>query len=178
MENTEKKNVLNPKLAALPIFDFKFKKVDWELNEENIEEHRDDIDRYGVIYVRAFTEDGDFDTTVIADCDIADGLYNAIDIVKEYVNDEWCEWKTVDVYYTTLCEVYGAGENYEHGNDFGYVLSSMLGCPFSDYGYEHETSVVCRASWDDFVQVWKTNEYGVYEEEIDEDVDALIENKK
>ncbi len=175
MENTEKKNVLDSELAALPIFDFKFKKVDWELNEENIEEHRDDIDRYGVIYVRAFTEDGDFATTVIADCDIADGLYDAIDIVEEYVNEDW---ETVEVYYTTLCEVYGAGENYEHGNDFGYVLSSMLGCEENDYGYELETPVVCRASWDDFVQVWITDDYGVYEEEIDEDVDALIENKK
>lgn len=175
MANTEKMNVLNPELVSLPIFDFKFKKVEWELNEENIEEHRCDIDCYGVIYVRAFTEDGDFETTVIADCDIADGLYDAMDVAEEYMSDDW---ETVEVYYTTLCEAYGVGENYEHGNDLGYVLSSMLGCNSNYFEYELETPVVCRASWDDFVQVWKTDDYGEYEEDIEEDVDALIENKK
>ena len=63
---------------SYPIFDFKFKKVDWELTEENIEEHREEIDVYGVIFVRAYTEDGDFEKRVISDCDIADGLYDAI----------------------------------------------------------------------------------------------------
>lgn len=175
MEEKKNKTVANEEYVGLPIFDFKFKKIDWELTEENIEEHREDIDNFGVIFVLALSEDGDFKTKVIADCDIADGLYGAMEIADEWMDDGWDE---VEVYYTTECEIYGGGKSYEHGQDFGYVLSSMMGCGWNCYVYGIEAPVICRATWGDEIRIWKTDEYGDLEDDIEVDVDMLIENIK
>ena len=51
-------------------FDFTLNEIEWELNEENIEEYSEEIGNYGVIVIRAFDEDGDFISRVIADFDI------------------------------------------------------------------------------------------------------------
>lgn len=158
---------------SYPIFDFKFKKVDWELTEENIEEHREEIDVYGVIFVRAYTEDGDFETRVISDCDIADGLYDAIDEANDFIDDGW---DAVEVCYSTICNSYGTGrKSYELGSEFGYVLSSMLGCDSNWFSYDIGKPVICRAIGDDWEQIWITDEWGNYCEDIDADIDALIE---
>ena len=55
-DGSEQKLELDYKYASLPVFDFKFKKVDWELNEENLEKHRDSdsgeyIDFFGAVMV-------------------------------------------------------------------------------------------------------------------------------
>ena len=104
-------------------FDFTLEEIEWELNEENIEEYSEDINDYGVIVIRAFDEDGDFVTRIIADVDIADGLYDAMSAVEDIID----EYPEVKVYYTTRCKVYGAGKTWEHGEDIGCVLSSFLG---------------------------------------------------
>ena len=81
-------------------FDFTLEEIEWELNEENIEEYSEDIDDYGVIVIRAFDEDGDFVTRIIADVDIADGLYDAMSEVEDIID----EYPEVKVYYTTRCK--------------------------------------------------------------------------
>lgn len=134
--------------GALAI-DVSFKKVDWELNEENIEKHRDDeeggeyIDFYGVVVVRAIDDEGEFDTKVIADVDICDGLYDALEEVESYFEDGW---SSVEVFYSTRCEVYGGGKSYEHGQDIGYILSEYLGAE-SYYDSEYEGGILCRTEW-------------------------------
>lgn len=157
-----------------PVFDFKFKKVDWELNEDNIEEHYDEIDFYGAIYIRALSENGDFETRVLSDCYIADSLYIAQEEVEDLENDDW---DTVEVFYTTKCECYDAGHSYERGQEFGYVLSSMLGVDCNQYDYNLNVPVICRAAGDDWEQIWITHSNGEYNEDIDIDIDALIEYK-
>ena len=168
---------MNKEFADYPFFDFQFKKVDWGLNEENIEAHREEIDRYGVIYVRAYTEDDDFATSVIADCDVADGLYDAMDIANEYIEEE-C-FSTIEVYYSIVCESYGIDrKSYELGSEFGYVFSSMLGCESNWFSYDIGKPVICRARGDDWEQIWITDEWGNYCEDVDVDIDALIECHK
>ena len=176
-DSSEDKVKIDYKFESLPVFDFKFKKIDWALNDENIEEYRDEIDQFGVVYVRALNEDGDFETKVIANCDIADGLYDAKEAVEDFTEDGW---ETIEVYYTTVCEVYGEGEFYEHGDDCGYVVSALLGVDScdNDYSYQFDTAAICRATWDNAVQVWQTNGWGDFEENIDLNIDILIEYKK
>ncbi len=131
------------------VLDISFKKVDWELNEENIEKHRDDeegseyIDFYGVVVVRAIDDEGEFDTKVIADVDICDGLYDALEEVERYLEDGWA---SVEVFYSTRCEVYGGGKSYKHGQDIGYILSEYMGAD-SCYFSEYEGGILCRAEW-------------------------------
>ena len=176
VEEKINKTVANEEYVGLPIFDFKFKKINWELNEENIEEHREEIDNFGVIFLQALSEDGDFKTKVIAGCDIADALYDAMEIADELKDDGWDE---VEVYYTTVCEIYGAGKSYEHGQDFGYVISSFLRCDKNWFIYGIEGPSICRAVvWNEEAQSWLTNDCGDCEREIYADVDMLIENIK
>ena len=170
----EEKICIDKKYADYPIFDFIFKEIDWELNKENIEARREEIDMYGVIFIRAYSEDGDFATKVISNCDIADGLYDAMDDVNDFDD----EWDTVKVYYTTVCESYGAGETYERGDEFGYVLSSMLGCEDNWFNYDIDKPVICRIEYDNCRQIWCTDDWGDYCEEIDVDIDLLIEFQK
>jgi hypothetical protein len=161
----------NSKYASYPIIDLTFKKIEWELNDLNIDEYGKDINNFGVVYVRAFDEFGDFDTEVFADGYIMDLLYDAENAVDDYKMDEW---ENIVVHYTTACDIYGVeGKLYEHGETIGHVVSSMLGC----YGYSYDLNVpaVCRAQWDDSEQVWVTDEAGDYEEDIEENIDALID---
>ena len=130
------------------VLDISFKKVDWELNEENIEKHRDDeggeyIDYLGAVVVRAVDEKGDFDTKIIANVDICDGLYDAIEEIEQYLNEGW---PSVEVFYTTQCEAYGDGPTYKHGNDIGYILSEYMGAD-SYYCREYEGGILCRSTW-------------------------------
>ena len=175
LRNKVQKAVLE--LAQYPIFDFKFKKVDWELNEENIEERREEIDFYGAIYVRGISENGDFDTRVLAGCDIADGLYDAMDVVEEFINDDWDE---VEVYYTTDCDMYGLDDydSEDQDNALGSVLSSYLGDYSDNYSYDINIPAICRFVCEDFSIVWITSDCGYYDYDFDYDVDALIAYKK
>lgn len=144
-------------------FDFTLNEIEWELNEENIEEYSYEIDDYGVIVIRAFDEDGDFITRVIADVDICDGLYDAMSEVED-MTDEYPE---VKVYYTSKCKVYGAGKTWEHGEDIGCVLASFLGADDS-FDYSCELPAICRITWPNDVNVWTTDESGYYESDSDE----------
>lgn len=167
---------IDKKFAAYPIFDFKFKKVDWQLNERNIEKRRDDIDIDGVIFVRAYDEAGDFKTRVITECDIADGLYVAMEEVEEFLEDGW---PAVEVHYTTLCQCYGAGKSYEYGQEFGYVLSSFLGCDSNWFSYDIGTPVICRTVGDDWEDIWIADDLGDFSlENVDVDIDTLIAYQK
>ena len=176
VDNSEEKIQINYEFEPLPVFDFKFKKIDWELNEENIETHRETIDSFGVIYVRAQTEDGDFKTKVISNCDIADGLYDAIDKIENLKNEE--DWDEIDIYYTTVCEAYGSDKTYNHGDDFGYVLASFLGDDDSYYDYSIDGPVICRAIMDNAPEIWLTNDWGDHDTPIEINVDTLIEYKE
>ncbi len=153
-------------------FDFTLEEIEWELNEENIEEYSEDIDDYGVIVIRAFDEDGDFVTRIIADVDIADGLYDAMSEVEDIID----EYPEVKVYYTTRCKVYGVGKTWEHGEDIGCVLSSFLGA--DDYSdYDCELPAICRITWKNTVDVWTTDDCGCYEGDSDESVFASYDLK-
>lgn len=53
--------------------------LDWELNEKNIEAHREEIDYYGDVAVYAFDSDGDIlEEIYIGRSDVADVLYDAL----------------------------------------------------------------------------------------------------
>ena len=178
LRNKVQKAVLE--LAQYPIFDFKFKKVDWELNEENIEKRREEIDFYGAIYVIGISEDGDFNTRVIVSRNIADGLYAAMVRVKDFIYDGWDE---VEVYYTTDCNMYGL-DDYDsdiQNDTLGYVLSSALGDYYGNYLYNINIPVICRIVWeDDSIDsiICQITDSGYYDTDIDCDVDALIAYKK
>lgn len=161
---------------GMPIFDFQFEKVDWELNEENIEKHREELSTFGVIYIRAFEtdEDSDFETKVFVSEDIAEDLYAAMEEVERFTN---LEYETVQVFYTTKCEFYGEGKAEQHMQDIGYVISEYLGYTKHWFGYELEVPAVCRASWDECTETWTTDEYGNWADGLDLDVDLLIANK-
>ena len=190
----DKEELIEEEPPQDPIFDFKFKKVDWELNEENIEERREEIDFYGAIYVRGISENGDFDTRVIAGCDIADGLYDAMDVVEEFIN---VEWDKVEVYYTTDCNMYGLDDYDSKDLDeaLGYVLSSFGAAYCNIYSYDINIPAICRIVWEDVSDlvmeamgscltnkyasnIWQTTDYGDFDTDIDCDVDALIKYKK
>ena len=142
-----------------PIFNFEFKTVDWELTEANIEKYREEIDIYGVVVVLADDEENDECVRkVIAEVDVADGLYDAIDIINE-LKEENPDYD-ITVEYTTKCEIYGAGEPYEHGEDFGYVMSSYMGTEENPYWYNLESGALCRYN----NTVWTTDEGGDVDE--------------
>ena len=142
-----------------PIFNFEFKTIDWELTEANIEKHRKEIDIYGVVVVLADDEENDECVRkVIAEVDVADGLYDAIDIINE-LKEENPDYD-ITVEYTTKCEIYGAGEPYEHGEDFGYVMSSYMGTEENPYWYNLESGALCRYN----NTVWTTDEGGDVDE--------------
>ena len=114
---------------SYPVFDFALKKIDWELTEDNIEKYREEIDNYGVVVVRALNEDDDLETKVICNGDVADLLYDAMESVEDFENDD-CHG--VNVYYSTLCEVYGTKEKvWKCGEYIFRVLGAYLG----DDGY-------------------------------------------
>lgn len=137
-------------LKGALVLNITFKKIDWDLTPDNIERHRDDetggecIDFYGVVVVRAIDDVGNFDTKVIADVDICDGLYCAIEEIELYHNEGW---PSVEVFYTTQCEAYGDGPTYKHGNDIGYILSEYMGAD-SYYCREYEGGMLCRVIWE------------------------------
>lgn len=144
---------------ACPIFNFEFKTIDWELTEKNIEKHRREIDIYGAILVSADDDDDYYRIRrVIAGADVADGLYEAMDIIEEIKEmdldlDIWVE-------YTTKCEIYGAGHTYEHGEEIGYVLSAYVDAEENPYSYNLGTKAICRKNGD----VWTTDEEGNIDE--------------
>lgn len=155
---------------SYPVFDFALKRIDWELTEDNIEKYREEIDNYGVVVVRALNEDEDFETKVICNGDVADLLYDAMECVEDFENDDWPE---VNVYYSTLCEVYGTKEKvWECGEYIFRVLGSYLGD--DGYGWWAKTGyeLLCRVKWldDDIVDVWKTDKRGDYKDDVDEDM--------
>ena len=155
---------------SYPVFDFALKKIDWELTEDNIEKYREEIDNYGVVVVRALNEDEDFETKVICNGDVADLLYNAMECVEDFENDDWPE---VNVYYSTLCEVYGTKEKvWKCGEYIFRVLGSYLGDDGYDWGAETGYELLCRVKWldDDIVNVWKTDKRGDYKDDVDEDM--------
>ena len=155
---------------SYPVFDFALKKIDWELTEDNIEKYREEIDDYGVVVVRALNEDEDFETKVICNGDVADLLYNAMECVEDFENDDWPE---VNVYYSTLCEVYGTKEKvWKCGEYIFRVLGSYLGDDGYDWGAETGYELLCRVKWldDDIVNVWKTDKRGDYKDDVDEDM--------
>jgi hypothetical protein len=143
------------------LFDFEFQKIDCELTEDYIEETREEIDYFGVVVVRAFWDSGDFDTAVLADGDISDMLYDAMDEVESFRDNDACD---VEVYYSTKCEIYNAGEFYNHGGDMGYVLSAFLGAEHNRYWYNLESPAVGHILWKDtnIEDEWLINEYGEY----------------
>ena len=161
---------------SYPVFDFALKKIDWELTEDNIEKYREEIDNYGVVVVRALNEDEDFETKVICNGDVADLLYDAMESVEDFENDDWPE---VNVYYSTLCEVYGTKEKvWECGEYIFRVLGSYLGDDGYDWGAETGYELLCRVKWldDDIVDVWKTDKRGDYKDDVDEDmVEEMLE---
>ena len=161
---------------SYPVFDFALKKIDWELTEDNIEKYREEIDNYGVVVVRALNEDEDFETKVICNGDVADLLYDAMESVEDFENDDWPE---VNVYYSTLCEVYGTKEKvWECGEYIFRVLGSYLGDDGYDWGAETGYELLCRVKWldDDIVNVWKTDKRGDYKDDVDEDmVEEMLE---
>ena len=155
---------------SYPVFDFALKKIDWELTEDNIEKYREEIDNYGVVVVRALNEDEDFETKVICNGDVADLLYDAMECVEDFENDDWPE---VNVYYSALCEVYGTKEKvWECGEYIFRVLGSYLGDDGYDWGAETGYELLCRVKWldDDIVDVWKTDKRGDYKDDVDEDM--------
>ena len=155
---------------SYPVFDFALKKIDWELTEDNIEKYREEIDNYGVVVVRALNEDEDFETKVICNGDVADLLYDGMECVEDFENDDWPE---VNVYYSTLCEVYGTKEKvWECGEYIFRVLGSYLGDDGYDWGAETGYELLCRVKWldDDIVDVWKTDKRGDYKDDVDEDM--------
>lgn len=142
-----------------PIFNFEFRTVDWELTEENIEKYRADIDIYGVVVIFAEDEENDEHfRTVIAEADVADGLYEAMEVINELKEENPAYDITVE--YTTKCEIYGAGEPYEHGEDFGYVISSYVVADENPYCYNLETEAICRYN----NTIWTTDEGGDVDE--------------
>lgn len=71
-------------MSKIVLINEKNEVLDWELNVENIEAHRDEIDYFGTIAVLALDEDGDIlQEREVANCDVADGMYDAI---KEIVS--------------------------------------------------------------------------------------------
>ena len=54
----------------------------------------------------------------------------------------------------------------------------MMGCGWNCYVYGIEAPVICRATWGDEIRIWKTDECGDLEDDIEVDVDMLIENIK
>ena len=146
------------------LFDFEFKKIDCELTEDYIEETREEIDNFGVVVVRAFWDSGDFDTAVLADGDVSDMLYDAMDEVESFRDNDA---SNVEVYYSTKCEIYNAGEFYNHGGDMGYVLSAFLGAEDNCYSYNLESPAVGHILWKDenIEDKWLINEYGEYSED-------------
>lgn len=155
---------------SYPVFDFALKKIDWELTEDNIEKYREEIDNYGVVVVRALNEDEDFETRLICNGDVADLLYDGMECVEDFENDDWPE---VNVYYSTLCKVYGTKEKvWECGEYIFRVLGSYLGDDGYDWGAETGYELLCRVKWldDDIVDVWKTDKRGDYKDDVDEDM--------
>lgn len=68
--------------------------IDFELTEENIDnayEQLDDEGLFGAIVVWAYDEDEDFRSWVGSGCDIADGLYDALDAVQEFIDDDYTD---------------------------------------------------------------------------------------
>lgn len=161
---------------SYPVFDFALKKIDWELTEDNIEKYREEIDNYGVVVVRALNEDGDFETRLTCNGDVADLLYDGMECVEDFENDDWPE---VNVYYSTLCKVYGTKEKvWECGEYIFRVLGSYLGDDGYDWGAETGYELLCRVKWldDDIVDVWKTDKRGNYKDDVDEDmVEEMLE---
>ena len=174
MTENSSKVTIDKQLLDYPVFDCKFKVVDWQLDEDNIEARREDIDFFGVIVIRAVTEYGDFKTRVISGCDIADGLYDAMEEAEEFLEDGW---DSVEVWYTTECCYYGAGKTYQMAQEIGCVLCSMLGCDNNWYDYPLGKPAICRASGQDWEEIWMTDEFGYYDKSIDIDIDALIAHK-
>lgn len=152
------------------LFDFKFKKINWALNKKNIEKHYEELNYYGAILVFAYFGE-DREETVIAGCDISDGLYDALDVVNDY-KDEDSEY--TEVYYTTVCEVYGARNrdvNYRYSSQFAkditLLLESFYGCVKTDSFASISAPVICRYKHDDYEIVWITDPNGFYYDEID-----------
>lgn len=74
--------------------------LDWELNVKNIEAHRDEIDYFGTITVLALDEDGDIiQDREVANCDVADGLYDAIKEVISMLSKYDGECDVIEVSY-------------------------------------------------------------------------------
>lgn len=166
-----------------PVFDFVFKKIDWELNDDNIENLREEIyDAGGVVVFRGWYEEGgDFDVRVLSGGDIADMLYDVEDVIS-YFSNRGDEFEIIEVFYSTVCEAYGTGfEWYDHDSDMGYVLSEFLGSSKNGYDYEFGQNVLCKLtiidSDDVCVDCWMTDEYGNYAEDVDEDMVKKILSK-
>ena len=81
-------------MSKIVLINEKSNVLDWELNVENIEAHRDEIDFLGSVSVVALDEDGDIlQEREFTKCDVADGLYDALKEISGMLNkyDDECD---------------------------------------------------------------------------------------
>ena len=150
-------------------FDFTLNEIEWELNEENIEEYYEEIDNYGVIVIRAFDEDGDFITRVIAG-DISDGLYDAMSEVEDVI-DEYPDVKAIypihmnPVVRETAQAVFGDDDRiriieplevvdfHNYLNHSYMILTDSGGIQEEAPSYHHCRLISCRSSGQEHLQL-------------------------
>ena len=87
-------------MSKIVLINEKSNVLDWELNVENIEAHRDEIDRLGSVSVVALDEDGDIlQEREFTKCDVADGLYDALKEISGMLNKYDDECDVIEVSY-------------------------------------------------------------------------------
>lgn len=87
-------------MSKIVLINEKSNVLDWELNVENIEAHRDEIDFLGSVSVVALDEDGDIlQDREITNCDVADGLYDALKEIVYMLNKYDDECDVIEVSY-------------------------------------------------------------------------------
>lgn len=146
-------------MGRVPLFDIAFDKVEWDITEENIEKHREDIDTFGAVAVYAMYDNGDFECCVIADGDVADMLYDAIPFIKRHKSEK------VDVFISSEFKVYGTSKEYfELGQELGQALNAYTGADEFCYIWNLNTDIIVRVKMSGHTDIFAINKKGYYDD--------------
>lgn len=144
-------------LKKIPLFDITFDKVEWDITEENIEKHREEIDTFGAVVVYATNEDEDFRSCVVADGDVADMLYDSIPFIQKYKSDK------IEVFVSSDFKVYGTPKKYyELGQELGQALNEFTGAYEFTYDWNLNTDVIVRVKMGGHTDIFSIHQNGYY----------------
>ncbi len=129
------------------LFNIELKKIDFELTDDEIEKHRDEVDVPGVVvFTAVMVDDPDYEEQVIIGVgDAADLLYDAKEMDERYKG--W-NYRPGEVFYAKTFDVLNSDTKFfDRFDDLGAIMAGFIGDMGASYTYSGKKPALVRVEW-------------------------------